>query len=316
MMGEVQTVKPKREQVMFKDIIVGVTPTGIDECAVKAAVEFATKFESRLYLTHVAGMEQGWGSIEHLEPSGETEQLKQKITAMYGKYLETIPDSQITVVPGIPHSELLRLARKKNTDLIVMGPHTKEYEEKRSKMWGMAGSTLERVSQRARCPVMIVHEDVECKEPLFANIIVATDFSEQAECAVSYGGQMARQYKASLTVMHVVEPGGMGKSECMTRMESEYSGRMDGVAAFKFEVSIGEPAIEILRMARQGNADLLIMAHHSRETDPEKAFLGSTVSQVALNAPCPTMSVNRHFDLRCGLMYDQTGAVAATEAMA
>jgi hypothetical protein len=29
---------------------------------------------------------------------------------------------------------------------------------------------------------------------------------------------------------------------------------------------------------------------------------------VALNSGCPTMSVNKHFDLRCGLMYDQTGA--------
>jgi hypothetical protein len=74
--------------------------------------------------------------------------------------------------------------------------------------------------------------------------------------------------------------------------------------------------MEILRTARQGDADLLIMAHHSKERDPEKAFLGSTVTQVALNAPCPTMSVNRHFDLRCGLMYDQSGQVVEAEALA
>jgi len=301
---------------MFKDIIVGVTPTGIDECAVKAAAEFATKFESKLYLTHVAGMEQGWGSIETLEPSGETEQLKCKMGDMYGKYIDSIPECTVQVVPGIPHNELLRLARKKNTDLIVMGPHTKEYEEKRSKMWGMAGSTLERVSQRARCPVMIVHKDVELKEPLFENIIVATDFSDQAECAVAYGGQMARQYKANLVIMHVCEANGPGKSECIARLEDEYGPRMGGIQSYTYKVQTGEPAMEILRMARQGNADLVIMAHHSKEKDPEKAFLGSTVTQVALNAPCPTMSVNRHFDLRCGLMYDQAGEVAEAEAMA
>jgi len=301
---------------MFKDIIVGVTPTGIDECAVKAAAEFATKFESKLYLTHVAGMEQGWGSIETLEPSGETGQLKDRMTRMYGKYLESIPESQIKVVAGIPHNELLRLARQKNTDLIVMGPHTKEYEEKRSKMWGMAGSTLERVSQRARCPVMIVCKDVDCKEPLFQNIVVATDFSDQAECAVSYGGQMARQYKANLVLVHVTEPGGPGKSDCMARLEKAYEGRMDGIPGHTYKVEVGDPAMEILRLARQEDADLLIMAHHSRESDPDKAFLGSTVTQVALNAPCPTMSVNRFFDLRCGLMYDQTGQVVETEAEA
>ena len=299
---------------MFKDIIVGITSTGIDECAVKAAAEFAAKFESKLYLTHVAGMEQGWGSIETLEPSGETAQLKERMSQMYGKYLESIPEAQIKVVAGIPHNELLRLARQKNTDLIVMGPHTKDYEEKRSKMWGMAGSTLERVSQRARCPVMIVCKDVKCKDPVFQNIVVATDFSDQAECAVAYGGQMARQYKANLIVVHVVEPGGPGKSECMNRLQESYEARMDGIAGHSYRVEVGEPAMEILRLARQTDADLVIMAHHSKESDPEKAFLGSTVTQVALNAPCPTMSVNRFFDLRCGLMYDQTGKAVEAEA--
>ncbi len=300
---------------MFKDIIVGVTPTGIEDCAVKAAMEFARKFESKLYLVHVAGMAQGWGSIETLEPSGETARLKSKIEESYGEMLKDIAESQIMVVPGIPHNELLRLARKKNTDLIIMGPHTKEYEETRSKMWGMAGSTLERVSQKARCPVMIVHKDVVCKEPLFSKVLVATDFSEQAECAVSYGGQVARQYKAALTVMHVVENEG-GLSDVKTRLESVYGPRLQGVDGVSFEACSGKASMEILRQAKQGDADLIIMAHHSKESDPEKAFLGSTMTQVALNAPCPAMSVNRHFDMRCGLMYDQSGAVIEVEATA
>ncbi|BDQ36366.1 universal stress protein [Pseudodesulfovibrio nedwellii] len=300
---------------MFKDIIVGVTPTGIDNCAVQAAMEFARKFESKLYLVHVAGMAQGWGSIETLEPSGETSRLKEQISETYAEMLEGIQESQIIVVPGIPHNEILRLARKKNTDLIVMGPHTKEYEETRSKMWGMTGSTLERVSQKARCPVMIVHKDVVCKEPLYSNILVATDFSDQAECAVSYGGQMARQYKANLKIMHVVENGN-SRSDVIGRLEDEYGPRLDGIGECGFEACRGKPSMEILRMGNQADADLIIMAHHSKERDPEKAFLGSTVTQVALNAPCPTMSVNRHFDLRCGLMYDQTGAAVQTEALA
>ncbi len=41
---------------------------------------------------------------------------------------------------------------------------------------------------------------------------------------------------------------------------------------------------------------------------PGKGLPGVDRDQVALNSGCPTMSVNKHFDLRCGLMYDQTGA--------
>ena len=94
-------------------------------------------------------------------------------------------------------------------------------------------------------------------------------------------------------MVHVVEDEG-NRSECKTRLEEVYGPRLDGVKGVTFDACRGRASMEILRLAKQGGADLIIMAHHSKERDPEKAFLGSTVTQVALNAPCPTMSVNRH----------------------
>lgn len=307
---------------MFKDIVVGVTPSGVDECAVEAAIGFAQRFEAKLYMVHVAGMGQSWGDMRHLEPSGETERIKERILEHYAEKVKGVEELQVHVVPGIPHAEILRLARKVNSDLIIMGPHTKEHAEKRSTMWGMAGSTLERVSQKARCPVMIVTRSTPYGEHKFENILVATDFSEQAECAVNYGGQLVRQYKASMTLLHVVNTDGLAGQmpdeelkrllvENRERMEEEYAGRLKGVSNCTYECVAGKPAMDILKAARLSNADMILMAHHSKEIDPEKAFLGSTVTQVALNATCPTMSVNRHFDLRCGLMYEQDGSVSA-----
>ena len=85
---------------MFKDIIVGVTPSGVDACAVESAVGFAKKFESNLYLVHVAGMEQGWGSIETLEASGETARLEARIREMYASLLADLPSATVQVVAG------------------------------------------------------------------------------------------------------------------------------------------------------------------------------------------------------------------------
>lgn len=300
---------------MFKDIVVGITTSGIDECAVEAAVEFTKRFESKLFLIHVAGMQQGWGEMEQLEASGETGRIKEQIEERYCDNLRDIENCKVVVLPGMPHAELLRWARKMNSDLIVLGPHTKEYSERRSKMWGMAGSTLERVSQRAKCPVMIVSRPRPVEEHKFMNIIAATDFSDPAECAVNYGGQMARHYKSRLTVFHCLT-GGMTNEEAVARLKEDYEPRVRGIDNVEFEVRAGTPAMEILKIARERSADLIIMAHHSKETDPEKAFLGSTVTQVALNSICPTMSVNKHFDLRCGMMYDQTGAVVSEAATA
>ncbi len=303
---------------MFKDIVLAVTPSSICENAAEKAFTFASRFDSKLYLLHVCGMEQGWGAMEHLEASGTTARIKENMTEYYKERLCKLPHYEVIVVAGMPHNEILRVARKKNADLIIMGPHTKEHEEKRSKMWGMAGSTLEKVSQRARCPVMIV--TMETPGPGdFKNIVAATDLSEPAECAVAYAGQLARHYKAGLTVFNVLEQAGAGNggriAQMKERLHTEYGNRLDGIANCAYECVAGDPPVEILALAQKKNADLIIMAHHSKETDPEKAFLGSTVTKVALNSGCPTMSVNKHFDLRCGLMYDQTGAVIEAESV-
>lgn len=301
---------------MFKDIVLAVTPSEVCEHAADKAFGFAQRFESNLTIVHVTGMEQGWGQMEWLEPSGETGRIQKNIEEFYSEKLKGLPKYDIKVVAGIPHNEILRIARKANADLIIMGPHTREYKEKRSKMWGMAGSTLERVSQRAHCPVMVVTRETPYGEQRLMRLLATTDFSKQAECAVAYGGQLCRHYNAGLTVLHVLEetPGGAVSAnraaEAKNQLQCACEPMLRGLGNVSYECLEGKPAMEILKFARMRDVDLILMAHHSKEQDPEEAFLGSAVVQVALNSACPTMSVNRHFDLRCGMMYDQSGAVA------
>lgn len=311
---------------MFKDILLAITPSELCDCAADAAFHFAQRFDSKLVIAHVCGMTQGWGDMEFLESSGEVGKIKASVEDYYKDKLKGLENYEIKVVPGVPHAEILRIARKMNADLVVMGPHTKEYAERRSRMWGMAGSTLEQVSQRSRCPVMIVTRSTPYGEHNFFNIVAATDLSDQSDCAVYYGGQIARHYKASLTVFNCVDLSGeagrvslsqpeiqRAVADAKERLEERYGEKLRGIENCAFEAWEGVPAMEILKLARMRDANLILMAHHTREQDPEKAFLGSTVVQVALNSICPTMSVNKHFDLRCGMMYDQTGAVETKE---
>jgi len=304
---------------MFKEIVLAITPSEICHHAAAKAFEFAKRFEANLTLLHVTGMEQGWGQMEWLESSGETGRIKENIEEYYKEWLEATPNSKVLVLAGIPHNEIIRISRKVNADLIIMGPHTKEYMERRSKMWGMAGSTLERVSQRAACPVMIVTREAR-EEQRFETIMAATDFSKQSECAVLYGGQLTRHYKANFIVFNVLPVDGYSQSELAkmaedtkARMQKDFEPLLRGIKNVSYEAWEGAPAMEILKLARQRNVDLILMAHHSKEKDPEKAFMGSVVAQVALNSVCPTMSINRHFDLRCGMMYDQSGNVISRE---
>jgi len=295
---------------MFKDIVLAATQSEETEPGANVAFAFARKHEARLVIIHVCGLPSpGWGDIRNMLPSGEVARIKKQIQEYYSERVQDIPNCRFEVIPGVPHSEILRLARKVNSDLIVMGAHTKDFAEKRrSKTWGLEGSTLERVSQKARCPVMIVTRPVSEAGLDFKNIVVATDFSHQSECALYYASQMARQYAANLHIFHVMEKGMSEQiasqeeiDQAKKRLADEYRERLKGLQSCTYEAWVGTPSMEILKFARQKSADLIIMAHHSKEVDPEEAALGSTVEQVALNASCPTMSVNRHFDLRCAL---------------
>ncbi len=295
---------------MFKDIVLAAAQSEASEAAADAAFSFARKHEANLLVVHVCGLpSHGWGSIRQMVPSGEVQRIKNQVQEHFQDRASNVANCRFEVVPGVPHSEILRIARKANADLIVMGTHTKEFLEKRKRgIWGLTGSTLERVSQRAKCPVMIVTRAVPEESLEFKNIVAATDFSYEAECAIYYAAQMARQYKSHLHIFHVLQEGMEEQiasqeeiEEVKDRMAKEYQERLKGLQECSYETWEGKPAMEILKFARQKKADLIIMAHHSKEVDPERAYMGSNMAQVALNANCPTISVNRHFDLRCAL---------------
>jgi nucleotide-binding universal stress UspA family protein len=54
----------------------------------------------------------------------------------------------------------------------------------------------------------------------------------------------------------------------------------------------GRPFVEIIRLAKEKSADLIVMATHS-QTGIRHSHLGSTAERVVRKAPCPVMVI-RH----------------------
>ncbi|MEW6263807.1 MAG: universal stress protein [Thermodesulfobacteriota bacterium] len=299
---------------MFTDILLAATPSEVNQWAAQAAFALARKHQARICLLHVCGPPvYGWSDIEYLNPSGELDRVKARIEESCRDQYQETDKLTVEVVAGLPHEEILRFSRKKNIDLIVMGSREKSRPERRPTTWGMTGTTMEMVSQRAHCPVMIVSRPVAKESLTFSNLVMATDFSDQSECALGYAGQLSRHYKAKLFVVHVLDVGSQYErlkvyqediekliEEAKGRIAREFEPMLRGVN-HQLEVWEGVPYVEILKVARREKADLILMAHHAKNKDPEKAFLGSTVAQVAIRSACPTVSVNKHFDVRCAV---------------
>jgi nucleotide-binding universal stress UspA family protein len=138
-------------------------------------------------------------------------------------------------------------------------------------------------------------------------ILVPTDFSESARRALRYGMSFAREYKADLVLLHVVENLTVGYASDlfpvpMAEVFDEISGyaktelaklgaeaREKGVSVRELVVQ-GKPSAEIVRVAKEETADMIVLGTHGKGM-LDKALFGSTAERVIRRAPCPVLTV-------------------------
>jgi nucleotide-binding universal stress UspA family protein len=140
----------------------------------------------------------------------------------------------------------------------------------------------------------------------FERILFPTDFSDSAENASQYVISLAKKYGSKIHVLHVVEPFtytsdfGIDYSAQYREMEVTAKRLIGEIIASLKKSSLdaegavlsGEPFVEIIRYARQENADLIVMATHGR-TGIEHVLLGSVAEKVVRKSPCPVLTVKK-----------------------
>jgi nucleotide-binding universal stress UspA family protein len=144
---------------------------------------------------------------------------------------------------------------------------------------------------------------------LLRTILLPTDFSECADAALGYAADFARQSGARLLCLHVVEPTvpavGYGPvaeplppADMGGQLEESAAGELPRLAAREecagLEVeevlARGEAAAEIVRVARERGADLIVISSHGR-TGLGRMLFGSTAESVVRHAHCPVLVV-------------------------
>ena len=297
---------------MFKKLLFATTASPVCDNAAKVAFDLEMKWEAKLLILHVMGVpgrsfslqftDVRTGQREDINPD-YVEWVKEEMNNTYGKLLEDSNASIVTAI-GDPYREILRLARKEDVDMIIMGAHSREEDVGATKHRSVAGSTMRKVAKAARCAVVVVNRPCTTCWRLFSNIVVGTDFSKASFSAFLWAFKLAREVGANLHIFNSIDitaegltlPAGQTTieqriKESRRRIEQTYIPKLQGYDKYSMEVWEGIPYVEILKFARDRQADLIVMAHHTREIDPEEAELGSTVEQVVLRAACPVASV-------------------------
>jgi nucleotide-binding universal stress UspA family protein len=144
---------------------------------------------------------------------------------------------------------------------------------------------------------------------MFKNILFCTDFSEDAHWAFTYALDLAKTYKAKLTIFHVtpepvhpeqlslylapkklVELRASQKKEIDRQVKTHYVGKMGRFKNYQIIFKEGEPFVEIIQRAKKDSVDLIVMGTHGR-TGLDHVLFGSTAEKVVRKSPSPVLTI-------------------------
>jgi nucleotide-binding universal stress UspA family protein len=203
------------------------------------------------------------------------------------------------------HAEILEAADQMNPDLIVMGTHGRSGFQH-----VMLGSVAEKVLHKARYPVLTVPRrtpDAVPRGPVpFARILCGIDFSECSLAALRHAISLAADAGARVDVLSVVQlipmyetmsgvplyyPGLLGdlKADIWKRLNSVVAEAAPEMPVERI-VTVGSPHREIVRVATERNAELVVLGAHSHGL-VDHMFFGSTTNHVVHRARCPVLTV-------------------------
>jgi nucleotide-binding universal stress UspA family protein len=202
------------------------------------------------------------------------------------------------------HREILTQAEATHADVIVMGSHGRSGFQRL-----LLGSITEKVLRAARCPVMVVPAHVMSPAGTsgrpFTRILCPVDFSCDALAALSRACDLARQAKAPVTVLNVIDvPAALYempgfdidgyRRDAVNRSRARLSELIPKATARGLEVIVsdGRPDHEILRVAVERGVDLIVMGGSGRHA-VDLAVFGSTTHRVVRGASCPVLTIRR-----------------------
>ena len=142
--------------------------------------------------------------------------------------------------------------------------------------------------------------------PRYRHVLVAFDGSKEAELALDHAIAMAQVYRARLALVAVVAPppllawqapGGMRGMHETEQAELEAAlrraaDRVPDDMLVTTRLLDGDPARELLRAARDGDHDVLVMGSRGRGR-MTAALLGSVSNRVMHDAEIPVIVIHR-----------------------
>lgn len=145
--------------IEFKNILFPTDFSDFSSYAANFALSFASGYGAKLHVLHVVETPIVVGELIPFHVSMEEVESKAKQLALGELESAAMPgvleglDYEVNCRKGKPFVEIIKFAREKKIDLIVMGTHGRSALESM-----LLGSTAEKVVRKSLCPVFTVRK--------------------------------------------------------------------------------------------------------------------------------------------------------------
>lgn len=283
--------------IQIQNILFATDFSEASERALPFALEFASRYNATLFLVHAV---PPMPAVVPVEPvPDQTEMLRRGAEQEMQKFANYLPlkdvPHQSVVMDGEAWDVIRQVVADKRIDLVILGTRGRGVLHKL-----MAGSVAEEIYRTVKCPVLTIGPEVippTLPRQKMWRIVFATDFSEGSLHALPYALLFAQEDHSQVTFLHVIShpgtlPADTGDSlltEASVRMKQMVPEGMEG-ANPDFIAEFGAPGPDIVRIATDLEADLIVMGvhagHHATSHLP-----WTVASHVLSNARCPVLTV-------------------------
>ena len=280
--------------VPIKSILCPVDFSAVTARQIALAADLSRAFGARLVVHHNVdsmpiGAGVGWMYAAEAQGGVESEyDAEQRLQRL----IADIPDGiavEGCVTRGLPGSAVVNAAQAEQAQLVVLARHGEASEDH--------GSVTEQVLDDARSLVLVMHDaSVDSRTPRFSApaaerqvFLVPTDFSAEAQPAVSLAFDLARQLPIELHLLYVEAVRRAGHDLSAIGADQHHLESLvpdDLRPRVVVHVTTGDPGHEIANAAEKLGAACIVMGEHAH-TPLKRWFTHDTSRDVLRFAHCP-----------------------------
>jgi nucleotide-binding universal stress UspA family protein len=284
----------------LRTIVAGIATLEGDDPVLATSIHLAERTGAALHLVHAYPADEetpGW-SLEAwmggtVRRSPQARLIERQLQAHVDGVRAPVPVACIAL-PGRAGEVLSGYAAAVRADVLVLAP-----TRRAGAAGAVMGTTASRVLRTSSIPVLVLREPLAEHAP--RRVLLPTDLSEHSARAVPLAAALAAALAHPQTPMLFplfVTPSDVDTgpfalvSAEVEQAEAELDAFLAAIPAVTVQgtVRVGSPAHVILDVAREWDADLVVLGTHGRRGLP-RFFLGSVAETVLRKAPCSALVI-------------------------